>query len=253
MSLSGDPARTRSSDAAQQAAWDELADWMHTNVVVPGDAVHYGPDVADERELRLLGDVAGKRILDLGAGDGRNAVALARSGARVTALDPSARNLALGRALAEDADVRVEWRQGDVSELSFLPPASVDLVLSTGALAHVDDLGRVFRAVHRVLRTEAPFVIAVPHPALRLVPGSARHGERYNDTAPVPVTIGPVVVEEFPHTISTLFTQLHRAGFRVDVLLEPDAPARGPRSVLWEDAYRVAPVALVMRARKQGV
>ena len=49
----------------------------------PRDVVSYGPDIADETTLRLLPGVEGKRVLELGAGGGHNAVALARQGAHV--------------------------------------------------------------------------------------------------------------------------------------------------------------------------
>ena len=43
----------------------------------------YGPNGPTERELRLLGDVKGKRVLELGCGTGETAVALAQQGAVV--------------------------------------------------------------------------------------------------------------------------------------------------------------------------
>jgi len=65
--------------------------------------------------------------LDLGAGDGRNAVWLAQRGWRVTAVDFSAVALDRGRALAKSAGVEVEWRLADL--LEWTPPTEAfDLV-----------------------------------------------------------------------------------------------------------------------------
>ena len=58
---------------------------------LPHDVVSYGPDIADERTFKLLGNVEGKRVLELGCGGGQNAVALAKQGARVITVDPVAR------------------------------------------------------------------------------------------------------------------------------------------------------------------
>lgn len=65
--------------------------------------------------------------LDLGAGDGRNAVWLAEHGWRVTAVDFSAVALDRGRALATTAGVDVDWWLADL--LEWTPPAEAfDLV-----------------------------------------------------------------------------------------------------------------------------
>src|SRR5205823_1341194 len=54
-----------------------------------------------EYRFRLLGDLAGKSLLDVGCGDGLNAVMLARMGARVTGVDVSAGALEVARRRAE--------------------------------------------------------------------------------------------------------------------------------------------------------
>ncbi len=65
--------------------------------------------------------------LDLGAGDGRNAVWLAEHGWRVTAVDFSAVAIERGRTLATMAGVEVDWRREDL--LTWTPPmAAFDLV-----------------------------------------------------------------------------------------------------------------------------
>src|SRR5687767_5928403 len=53
---------------------------------------------------RLLGDVAGKRVLDAGCGTGRHTAWLAQQGARVTGVDPSSAMLAHARTKCPDVD-----------------------------------------------------------------------------------------------------------------------------------------------------
>ena len=57
------------------------------------DVIRYGPDIATEAELRLLGHVSDKRVLELGCGSGASSVAMARQGARATGLDFSPQHL----------------------------------------------------------------------------------------------------------------------------------------------------------------
>ena len=111
----------------------------------------------------------GKRVIELGGGS--NAVSLARLGARVLVVEPSPEEVTRGRREAEAADVRIEFHESDLADLGFATSGSVDLVISTGSLGHVDDISRVFRQVHRVLRQRQPFVLSLPHPLTAALEG----------------------------------------------------------------------------------
>jgi SAM-dependent methyltransferase len=221
-----------------------------------GSVAIYGADLPTEDDLRLLGDLEGTRVLDLGCGAGHNAVVFSRQGAKVIAVDGSAARLATARQRAEDAGARIEWHQADLAELAFLRSDSVDAAVSVMALAEVDDLARVFRQVHRVLKPESPFVFTVPHPAFAMFdPTGAdplRVQRAYDDEAPRTWPLGDDEVVDHPRTISTLFTTLHRSNFRVDQLLEPVAPPTGGRSPWFTEAMRYVPATVLFRARKQG-
>lgn len=218
--------------------------------------VTYGADLPTEADLRLLGPVEGARVLDLGCGSGHNAVTLAQQGAKVIAVDPSAACLARARERAERAELRVELHQGGLAELAFLRSDSVDAALSVMALAAVDDVDRVFRQVHRVLKPQAPFVCSFPHPAFAMfdptAPDPLRVARAYDQGTPIAWDLGPDVVTDHPRTVGELFTALSRASFVVDQLLEPTAPARGSHSASFTDAMVSVPATLVLRGRKQG-
>ena len=70
----------------------------------------------DPTLLDEVGALAPGRAIDLGAGDGRNAVWLARRGWAVTAVDFSQVALGRGRALAAAAGVQVDWELADLLE-----------------------------------------------------------------------------------------------------------------------------------------
>ena len=79
----------------------------------------YGNDGRIVRELFDLGDVAGKRVLEVGAGSGRDAVALAAAGAEVWTLDYVPGSLDLTARAAAAAGVTVRTVNGDALRKPF--------------------------------------------------------------------------------------------------------------------------------------
>jgi SAM-dependent methyltransferase len=92
-----------------------------------------------ERVLgEFLGDVSGRRILDMATGTGRAALALAKRGAIVTGVDASREMLTVARARAADAHLSIEFAEGDAHALVF-PDRAFDAVVCLRMLMHVPD------------------------------------------------------------------------------------------------------------------
>lgn len=244
------------SDTA--ATWNRLPDGGRGASPPPVDAIAYGPDIGTERELRLLGHLSGKRVLELGCGAGQNVVAAAKQGAHAIGLDFASDQLAAAKRLAEREKVRVELHHCDLADLAFLRGESIDVVFSAYALGMVEDLNRVFRQVHRVLKQGGPLVFSLPHPATHLIdpdhpeqPLLARRS--YFDRTSVDYDWEGTPLSHHHHTVGDLFTGLARANFRVDAVVEPEPAPEGRRSDHWREAYLFVPPTLVLRARKEGV
>lgn len=192
----------------------------HTGPVVAN--IRFGPGPANDDELRLCGDVSdGRRAVELGISPWFNSIAFAQAGAKSIAVDTDADRIAETRRRAADAEVPVQCIETDLADLGDIASASCEVVLAAHTLAELDDLGRLLRQVHRILKPSMPLVISMPHPFAVV---DAQHpygsGER---------------------TIGSWFTSLNRSNFRVDQLFELGASASTP-----------APVTLVLRARKEG-
>jgi SAM-dependent methyltransferase len=91
-----------------------------------------------EAELRVLGDVVDKDILELGCGAAQWSIALARAGARPVGLDLSERQLDHARRLMAEAGVEVPIVHAS-AEAVPLPDASFDIVFCDhGAMSFAD-------------------------------------------------------------------------------------------------------------------
>lgn len=222
-----------------------------------GDLVQLGPDLDHEQLAKLIGSVDGRRVLDLGCGTGAAAIALARRGARVIAVESSTSRLAQARAAAERAEVRIEFHHSDLADLAFVRADSIDSALAVYSLAGVQDLGRVFRQVHRVLKPEAPFTVSLPHPVACMLEFDDDQQPPYLgrtawSSSAITWRAGGDEGITHVHQIGDVFTTLTRSNFRVDALLEPRAEGttRGPHSSPLDDWV---PSTLLVRARKLGI
>lgn len=197
--------------------------------VVTMTPIRFGRDIPDDSELRLCGDINNsKRALELGVSRHRNAVAMAEAGARTIAVDPDLARLEYLRTRASLAEVTVQCHHGDLADLGFATSGSIDLVVADHSLNAVDDLGRLLRQVHRVMRSSRPFVIAVPHPFAGVYT-TDQYGSKVEPYGSVGRTIGD------------WFIHLARANFRVDQILELGVSDTSP-----------VPSTLILRALKEG-
>jgi 2-polyprenyl-3-methyl-5-hydroxy-6-metoxy-1,4-benzoquinol methylase len=125
-----------------------------------------------EFRFRQLGDLQGLHVLDLGCGDGVNALLLASRGARVTGIDISARSVALAteRARLSGMQERVRFVCSPL-ELAELPDNSFDVIWGDGILHHlIPELELVLEQLHRWAKPGARVVFSEPlslNPLLR--------------------------------------------------------------------------------------
>jgi demethylmenaquinone methyltransferase/2-methoxy-6-polyprenyl-1,4-benzoquinol methylase len=96
--------------------------------------------------VRALGIIPGDRVLDIAAGTGTSSAAIARVGARVTALDFSAGMVAVGRERHPD----IEFVEGDATALPF-DDGSFDAVTISFGLRNVNDPHAALAEMRRVL------------------------------------------------------------------------------------------------------
>lgn len=125
---------------------------------------------------RLKRLVPGGELLDLGCGEGRHAIAAARLGFKVQAIDCEPLALKRARHFARLRGVRgITFLKADVFRLPFAP-ARFDIVLDYGCLHHQkkSDWAAYKRSILRVLKPRAHYVLSVFSPHFRLFHGSRR-------------------------------------------------------------------------------
>jgi len=85
--------------------------------------------------MRLKPPTKSYRVLDIGCGEGKDAVFLARNGYRVTAFDASESGLSKAKMLADRCGVQVDFFKADIKD--FKPEEQFDIVFSSGVFHYI--------------------------------------------------------------------------------------------------------------------
>ena len=226
-----------------RADWNASSDeYQERNAVQLAlvDGLTWGVWHVPEADLRVLGDVRGKDILELGCGAAGWSIGLRRLGARTVGLDLSERQLDHARQRIEDAGLDIPLVHAS-AEAVPLPDASFDIVFCDhGAMTFADPYLTVPEAA-RLLRPGGLFAfnhaspilvmcwrLDADHPAPRLV-YDAFGMHRFDD--------GEEITFQLPYGE---WIRLFRAnGFVIEDLIEPRPAAdvistyRDARDLAW--------------------
>ena len=101
--------------------------------------------------LQQMGDIRGKRLLDLGCGAGENSVYFAQKGAHCVATDYSPGMVEVALQLAARNGVEIEGHTANAMDLEF-PDNTFDLVYASNLLHHIPDPKIALKEMHRVLK-----------------------------------------------------------------------------------------------------
>ncbi len=106
--------------------------------------------------LSCMGDLKGKRLLDIGAGLGESSVYFALRGAQVTMTDISPGMVQTGRELARKYGVEIEGIVSQAEDLN-VPAETYDFVYIANTIHHVQDRDALFQKIHRALKPGGRF------------------------------------------------------------------------------------------------
>jgi 2-polyprenyl-3-methyl-5-hydroxy-6-metoxy-1,4-benzoquinol methylase len=212
--------------------------------------------------LRLVGDVAGKAVIDLACGEGYYTRALRQQGAvRVVGVDLSRTMIGLAEAEEARRPLGVEYRVGDVRALEM--PGEFDLAFAAYLLnyAHTaEELTQMCRAVARALRPGGRFVTVNNNPTdpttdfpRRQAYGFSRRVEgEWVEGAPIVweffLPEGSFEVRNYQLSVATMEEAFCAAGLREVRWHAPEVSPEGLRKFgqeYWADFLARPPVAFI--------
>ncbi len=260
-------------EAAVAAAWDGNAEiWTRE--------VQSGLDLYRELYtfpafLSFMPSIAGKRVIDLGCGEGSNTRHFAKLGGSMTGIDLSTEMIKRAREREQKEPLGISYDVGSFSDLSAFGDGEFDYALSTMALMDGPDLLAALLATSRVLRPDGALCFSILHPcfitpAIKWMTDDAgahlglrvgRYFEREpfveywrfsrREKSEAHASSEPFAVPRFPRTLSDYINAVSEAGFRIMKIEEPRPSEEMAREHAWLNRwYQHAPLVLFILAVK---
>ncbi|MGD9720678.1 MAG: class I SAM-dependent methyltransferase [Pirellulales bacterium] len=205
--------------------------------------------------------IAGKRVLCLASGGGRQGALYAAAGAQVTVVDISAEMLALDRQVAAERGLKLRTVEASMTDLSALQPASFEIVIQPVSTCYVPDVLVAYREVARVTAPGGLYISQHKQPAslqtsVTPSPRGYEITEAYDRTGPLPPVEGSPHREagtlEFLHRWEALLGGMCRAGFVIEDVLEPVHADRTAAIGSFGHRSRYVPPYVRIKARRTG-
>lgn len=248
----------------QETSWGHVADWYHEHVSESNDTYH--EKVIKPNLLRVLGDIRGKRVLDLACGEGFFSRALHAVGARVTGADIAPELIAIAKKLGP---LEISYLAAPASRIP-LPEASFDIAVCVLALQNIKDLSGALAQTSLLLKKGGTFAIVLNHPAFRILRHSQwgydieasvqfRRLDRYLSETSYAVQMHPgkapgVTTLSYHRPLQLYMKELAKHGFVLAGLEEwisHRVSEKGPRAEAEDRARKEFPLFLMLNARKQ--
>jgi ubiquinone/menaquinone biosynthesis C-methylase UbiE len=243
--------------------WTQVADWY--DQLVGGAGSEFHRHVVLPGVMKLLGDVQGKKVVDVACGQGVLCRLLAQSGADVTGVDAAE---PLIRAARAREDAGVNYIVGDARFLNFLSAGTYDAAACVLAIQNIHPIQGVFEGVARSLKEWGTFTIVMIHPCFRGAKETSwgwdgtkvqyRRVDRYMLPRKAPIITNPgqkdgIYTWTFHKPIEAYIKCFRKAGFLIDALEEwcsHKVSDSGPRAAAENDARKEIPMFLAIRAVK---
>ncbi|MBN8560531.1 MAG: class I SAM-dependent methyltransferase [Leptolyngbya sp. UWPOB_LEPTO1] len=154
----------REPPSTVQAIYDKSApSWVRHEPTILSDFTARPPT------LDFCGNVTGKRVLDLGCGEGYCARQLKERGAAsVFGIDISPEMIERAQIQERQSPLGIQYQAGSATDLKALKTESFDLAVAVFLFNYlsIDEMLCVMQEVHRLLIVGGDFIFVVPHPML---------------------------------------------------------------------------------------
>ena len=225
--------------------------------------LNYNAQLEQPAMNKLLPDVCGKAVLDLGCGYGHNCIDFVKKGATsVIGIDISEKMLEVAKKESSDEKIKyLNMSMTDIAQLS----CKFDVIYSSLAFHYIDDFDTFSKNIYLSLNNGGYLLFSQEHPFVTATFGGHQHYNKDENGNAVSYTFSNYGkpgkrttfwyvdgVEKYHRRFSDIITSLCKAGFVIDTVCEPlpdDKAAKTIPSIKIKE--EIKPTFLIVKARKQ--
>lgn len=191
------------------------------------DTVNLRSDIlVSDRVLKLLGNVQGKNILDIGCGNGKFARKLAQGGAKVFAIDIVPEQIEFAKKIENEKNQGINYFVGNIQELDKInfPTEKFDIIISlmTHLYLSEKDFANSFKIIAEKLENGGRFIYGNIHPTRIALYEKKNYFESQLLKAELPTLGGKVFSTEFyHHPMDVVLNSIVNSGLKIKQIYEP--------------------------------
>lgn len=223
--------------------------------------INYNDLLEQPAMAKLLPDLRGKSVLDLGCGYGHNCIDFVNRGAeRVVGIDISEKMLSVAKA--ESSHEKIEYRNMSMTDISQLNE-KFDFIYSSLAFHYVEDFEAFAKDMYSVLNSGGQLLFSQEHPIITATVDGNGHfnkdenGNRisytfsnYNEPGERKIHWYVDGVVKYHRTFGGIITALAKAGFIIEEVCEPVPEAWAVEKLPTIVKEYIKPNFLIVEARK---
>lgn len=157
--------KSQEPKAGSTTSWGPVAEWYDKHLEKSGDTYH--DKVVHPNLLRMLGDIKGKHVLDLGCGQGIFSRLLADNGANVIGVDLGKELIDIAEKKNDGYKFNVHYFNSTAHDLFMVKDGTKDVVVCVLAIQNIEKLSETIAEASRVLKKGGKFIMVLNHPAFR--------------------------------------------------------------------------------------
>ncbi len=247
----------------KETSWGKVADW-YDDMVLSDDS--YQKTLILPNLLKAMEIKKGQKILDIGCGQGFFANEFSKAGAVVTGIDVSHELIEKAK---KNSSKFINYFVSNADNLLNIENGTFDKIVSVLAIQNIENLGRTFSEMSRVLNPKGEVFLVINHPSFRVPQKSDwgfdekkkvqyRRVEQYMSDSVVSINMHPGIKDSektfsFHRSLQTFSEALSKSGFCIAGLEEwvsNKKSQEGPRQRAEDTARKEIPLFMMITARK---
>lgn len=248
----------------KKTSWGSVSKWYDEHLETNEDT--YQAKVIAPNLTRLLGEVKGKKVLDIACGQGYFSRLLSENGALVSGIDISSELILSAKKRNKEG---IEYVVGSADNLGQWKKETFDLAICILAIQNIENVSGVFSEARRVLKIGGRFLLVLNHPAFRVPQHSDwgfdeqkkvqyRKVDRYLSEEVVHIVMNPGKKDSpktvsFHRSLQYFFKVFHKSEFpvtRLEEWISHKASEKGPRQSAEDRARKEIPLFMAIELTK---